>query len=516
VSVVQGERPLDGLRGRDDITWIARERERAAGNPFTTSIRLFLLLWLLPSPGMPIPRQQTASEPHVETAFLHVTVVDTNGGPSKRNYTVVTKGEYIDQVGSADQIKIPEGARTVDGRGKFLIPGLWDMHVHIGSNSAILPLYVANGVTGVRSMADSIRTIRQLREEIAQGKLNGPRIVATAGAIIDGPNPVWPGSVSAASESDGVGAVDKVIADGSDFAKVYDLLPRAAYFGVAKEAKVKEIAFVGHIPMAVTPSEASAAGQKSIEHLIGIPLACSSKEAYLRQEVLDAERKATSPWPALRAYRRADSMGADSYSAEKATALFSLFVKNGTWVVPTLTNTRASIYSADKRFANDPRLKDMPENLLSFWRPGENSRTLTAEERRSKDRAFKRYLEIVRTMHRSGVEILTGTDTPNPFSFPGSGLHDELKLLAEAGFTPLEALQAATRDAARFMGLLDSHGTVEKSKVADLVLLDADPLNDISNIDKISAVLLRGKLFDRHILEAFRKGANAASAAHKR
>ena len=466
--------------------------------PSLHSFRLtvaFLLVGTLALPGLPKTTGDSNS-----IVFLHVTIVDMNGGPPKRDYALVIRGERIDDIRPAAQFQAPEGAQVVDARGKFVIPGLWDMHVHIGSNTSLLPFYVANGVTGVRSMADSVATVRQIRRQIETGELTGPRILATAGTIVDGPNPVWPGSISAASEAEGVEAVDKVIADGSDFVKVYDMLPRAAYFGIAREARAKEIPFVGHLPMAISASEASEAGQKSIEHLIGIPLACSLRETYLRQEVADTAKKATSVWPAVRAYRHADIIGFESYSAERAAALFSTFVKNGTWVVPTLTNTRASIYSDDRQFRHDPRLTYMPQNLINFGRHNDSSHLLSNEERRSKGKAFLAYLQIVQTMHGKGVEILAGTDTPNPYSFPGFGLHDELKLLVDAGFTPLQALQAATRDAARFMGQLDSNGTVEKSKMADLVLLDANPLNDIRNIDSIRAVVIRGKLFDKNSL----------------
>ncbi len=256
-------------------------------------------------------------------AFLHVTVIDVMGGQVRRNYTIVVKGGLIEEMGAAERITLPKEARIVDGTDKFVIPGLWDMHVHVGSNAPLLPLYVANGVTGVRSMADSREGVNKFRHQIAEGQIAGPRIIATAGEIIDGPHEVWPGSVSAASESEGKSAVDTVVSHGSEFAKVYDMLPRSAYFGIAEQAKRKNFIFVGHIPMSVSAAEASDAGQKSVEHLIGIPLACSLKEAYLRQEVFEAERKAESAWPALRAYRRADSMAFYTYSPQTADALFS-------------------------------------------------------------------------------------------------------------------------------------------------------------------------------------------------
>ncbi len=408
------------------------------------AIVLLFSIALIEGRTAPLPKSLPAASAPI--AFLHVSVVDLNSGTLRGNYTVVTKGDLIDQMGSSDQVKVPEGAVCLEARGKFLVPGLWDMHVHIGSNALLLPIYIANGVTAVRSMADSVTEIRNFRQQIEHGEIIGPRIIGTAGQIIDGPHAVWPGSVSATTESEGKEAVDQVIAGGSEFLKVYDMVPRAAYFGIAEEAKRKNIPFAGHLPMSVTAAEASDAGQKSIEHLIGIPLACSPKEVSLREEVLESERHAGSAWPALRAYRRADSAAFDSYFSQKADNLYSRFVKNNTWIVPTLTNTRASIHSDDKTFRSDPRLQYVPDNLLNFWQAGEHSHILTRKERRSKDRSFQKYLHLVRAMHRKGVQILPGTDTPNPFSFPGFGLHDELKLLVKAGFTPLEALQAATRD----------------------------------------------------------------------
>jgi len=470
-------------------------------------IALVLLFPFALLEGRTAPMPQTVPAANTPIAFVHVCVIDLNSSTLRGNYTVIIKGALIDQVGPSDQVNVPEGVGHLEARGKFLVPGLWDMHVHIGSNALLLPFYIANGVTAVRSMADSVTEIRNFRQQIEGGEITGPRIIATAGQIIDGPHAVWPGSVSAATESEGRDAVDQVIAEGSDFAKVYDMLPRAAYFGVAEESKRKNIPFAGHLPMSVTAVEASDAGQKSIEHLIGIPLACSAKEVSLREEVLESGRHADSAWPALRAYRRADSAAFDSYSSQKADTLYARLVNNRTWIVPTLTNTLASIHSDDKTFRSDPRLQYMPDNLLSFWQAGEHSHILTTKEQRSKNRSLQKYLHLVRAMHRKGVQILPGTDTPNPFSFPGFGLHDELKLLVKAGFTPAEALRAATRDSARFMGLLDSYGTVEPRKAADLILLDANPLKDINSIDKINAVVTRGRLFRREDLESLLRSA---------
>jgi hypothetical protein len=193
-------------------------------------------------------------------------VIDATGAAASPDMTVIIAGGRIAAIGSSRKVKAPKGAQVIDATGKFLIPGLWDMHVHLGSNDLLLPFYVANGVTGVRSMADSVENIAKFRRQVSAGELTGPRIVATAGPIVDGPNPLWEGSIIASTEAEGLQAVNQARALGADFIKVYEVLPREAYFGIAGEAHRQGITFAGHVPRAVSVAEASDAGQASIEH----------------------------------------------------------------------------------------------------------------------------------------------------------------------------------------------------------------------------------------------------------
>jgi hypothetical protein len=367
------------------------------------------------------------------------------------------------------------------------------MHVHFGINEQFPPMHLANGVTGVRSTADSGEAIRSFRERIASGVLNGPRIVATAGPLIDGPNPLWPESFVASGAADAREAVGRAVAGGAEFLKLYEMLPRDVFLEIAAEARKRGMAFVGHVPRAMNAGEASDAGLASIEHLFGIPLACSAREPELRARLIEAT---TSPDPAdplrrLRAYRRIDGEALGSLDKQQCDDLFKRLVKNGTRVVPTLVVVRATTTFDRTDLDRDPRMNEIPAGLKGFWESTVKW-TYTPEERAQREELFARYLELVSAMHRAGVIVLAGTDTPNPFAFPGSSLHDELALLTKSGFTPMQALQAATRNAAGFLNMDDTYGTIEEGKVADLVLLDADPLERIENTTKIAGIVFGG------------------------
>jgi len=444
------------------------------------------------------------SEPQQKPlAFIHVAVIDVTGAASaaaQADMTVVIRAGRIAELGKSKQLPPPADAQVIDASGKFLIPGLWDMHVHTWSNE-VLAMYVANGITGVRDMGNPLGPILQMREAVKSGKLLGPRIVAS-GPIVDGPKPVWPFSIPVGSEAEGRKAVDDLKAQGVDFVKVYSLLPRAAFFGIADEAKRQGIAFAGHVPVLVSVAEASDAGQKSIEHLTGVLMNCSTREAEMRRQLTDAMAGSDPKAGYQTASRAQAKQSLETFSDEKAAVLFAKLAKNGTWQVPTLTVLRSVAYLDDENFINDPRLKYLPPYFRLSWNPKNDFRfkERTPEDWSIAKQAYQKYLVIVGAMHRAGVPILAGTDSANPYVFPGFSLHDELGLLVKAGFTPMEALQAATLSPAKYLGTTATMGTIERGKTADLVLLDADPLADISNTQKIAAVVLAGKLIERSAL----------------
>ena len=445
-----------------------------------TRIALFLLL-----PALLLAQSNGSRQP-AALVLAHVTVIDVTGGPSKPDMTVVIRGDRISDIGKAGEILSPPDATVVDATGKFLIPGLWDMHVHWYDRDS-LTLFTANGVTGIREMFGGPNLLRW-RDEIAKGSLTGPRMIV-ASPIIDGPQPVWPNSIAVGNEEQGRKAVREVKQWGADFVKVYSLLPRDAYFGIADESKRQGISFVGHVPFAVSAAEASDAGQKSIEHLTGILIGCSYKETELRNEIVKAKS------PGARA--RAEGVELlDTFSDRKAKDLFARFVKNQTWQCPTLTVLRSNAYLGDENFRRDVRLRYVPRQMQQRWA----QRLANRNDSDYAKKVFQKEVEIVGAMQRAGVPLLAGTDTGNPFCFPGFSLHDELALMVIGGLTPVESLRAATLNPAKFLGLDKTLGTIEPGKIADLVLLDADPLADIRNTQKINTVIMNGRLFDRKAL----------------
>jgi imidazolonepropionase-like amidohydrolase len=432
--------------------------------------------------------------------ITHVTVIDATGTPAQTDMALVIAGGRISEISKSSDLHAPPAAKLIDATGKFLIPGLWDMHVHWYEKD-YLPLFIANGVTGVRIMFGT-SSHHEWRKEIEAGTLLGPRL-AIASRIVDGPKPFWPDSIPVADEAQARQTVDSIKQnDAGDFVKVLSFLPREAYFAIADEAKKQGIPFAGHIPLSVTVEEASNAGQKSVEHLTSILPACSTRSAEFYQAARAdlADDIASQPkfWgPHVDAIRQSII---DGYSPEKAAALFTVFKNNGTWQCPTLTLLRSLFQYQDPTLLNDPRMKYMPHSIRDSWNPkygfGE-----TPEQIGFAKQEFQKDLQIVGLMQRAGVGLLAGTDTLNAFIFAGFSLHDELGLMVQAGLTPMQALQTATLNPARFLGTEKDLGTIEKGKVADLVLLDANPLDDIANTKRIASVIYGGELFSRTQLD---------------
>ncbi|MFY9618575.1 MAG: amidohydrolase family protein [Pyrinomonadaceae bacterium] len=433
-----------------------------------------------------------------QLALTHVTIIDVTTGELRRDMTVVITDDRISAIGTSTKLSVPAGASVIDATGQFLIPGLWDMHVHWYRRD-MFTLFIANGVTGVRQMFGNSDLLRW-RDEIAKDSLLGPRMVV-ASPIIDGPEPVWPTSISAGNEEEGRKAVRRVKQWGADFAKVYALLPRDAYFGIADEAKQQGITFAGHVPYSVSAREASDAGEKSIEHLTGVLIACSDKEKEVRGELLRTRS------PDARA--RAVATALTTYDEKKAADLFARFAKNQTWQCPTLTVLRSNAFFDYEKFWQDGRLRYIPGQLQQRWSVRRDHRSEDAKAGAKK--VLQKEFEIVGAMQKAGVPILAGTDTGNPFCFPGFSLHEELALLVIAGLTPVEALRSATLNPAKFFGRDKTLGTIEEGKIADLVLLGANPLEDIRNTQRIKAVVSNGQLFDRKALDKLLADAEGAA-----
>lgn len=407
-------------------------------------------------------------------ALTHVTLIDTTGAPPKLDMTVVITGNRITQVGKSGSVSIPQGTQVVDATGKYLIPGLWDMHVHLSwTTASALPVLVANGVTGVRDMGGRLGEIDEWWTKIATGLLVGPRIVR-AGPQLNGQK-FNPYQMVTGNPDETRGVVRALKEVGVDFIKIHRRLPRDSYFAAIDEAKRQGLSLVGHIPMTVTPEEASDAGQATIEHV----------ETLFEGTFSGAlgDRKLSSAIPQWR--------------AEEADKLFGRFVENRTAVTPTLAAWRLFVEFSDPSVPSDPRSRYVAASMKqAFPRPLKAS----DDELTELKQRYVEFREVVRQMIRSGVTLLAGTDVAGP-RVPGFSLHEELAVLVECGLTPMQALRAATLTPAKVLNKANDLGSIEVDKIADLVLLDGNPLDDIHNTQRIHAVILNGKLLNRAALD---------------
>ncbi len=457
------------------------------------------------------PAQTTPSEPR-PLVFTGVTVIDILGGKLKPGTTVIVSGNRITSVGK--KIKIPKDAQIVDGSGKFLIPGLSDMHAHTLTSTSyewIFPMLIAHGITGVREMGNNMpfEQISLIRREIVEGKRLGPRLGSATGRIFDGPGTTIPHVSTIVTTPDEARQLVRIYKEqGADFIKPYNLLSREVYLAIVDEAKRQKIPIAGHIAFSMTAAEVSDLGQISLEHVqIGIFISCSRDEPELRREWQELIRNGQRG-AGLTIMTKAVA----TYSEQNAQSLFALLRRNDTWVCPTsVVNRPVELIGDESKLLSDSRMKYIPASTRQRWneqfqqRPG-----LVNSPAERKARSDLR-LKIVGAMHRAGVRILAGADAPNPYIFPGFSLHEELELLVEAGLTPLEALQTATINPAKFLGKENEIGTIEKGKLADLVLLEANPLEDIRNTTRIAAVVANGKYLPKADLQKLLSDVEAAN-----
>jgi imidazolonepropionase-like amidohydrolase len=392
-----------------------------------------------------VPSRSFAAQ--TDLVIRNVTIIDVSSGTAIPKRSILIHGTQITAV--SPTIRAPKQAQIIDGTGKFVIPGLWDMHVHLRERSQ-LPLYPAYGVTAVRDMGSDYDRVNVWRSEMQKGKLVGPHI-ETCGSPMDGvpsDDPKLPVRV-VRSPAEARAVYDQLDDEGVDFIGVLPRLPRDAYFALIERARKYYSPVAGDVPATISALEAVEARQKSIEHMSGILLACSTEEKRFRKP--HAEALARGDMSALQEVLAATL---ETFSVQKAELLFQRMALFETRSVPTLIKLRTS-----------PCTKDVYEKLT----------------------------KLLLEMQRAGVVILAGTDSGGP----GESLHEELELLVAAGLTPAQALRSATLEPVNYLGAAESLGAIEPGKTADLVLLDADPLADIRNTRKIAAVVLDGKYLNR-------------------
>lgn len=456
------------------------------------SVLFPILIFFLAVFARPLHPQNWSLEDTV--VITEVNVVDVRTGAILPDQVVLIDRSRIVAVGSRKDTRYPRNAPVIiNGKGFYLIPGLWDMHVHLVfgdwfplAQEISLPLFVANGVTGVRDMGSELATVQAWRNEIEGQRLIGPRIM-TSGPMLDGPKPRFPSSIAITSPADGRRAVENLKHSGADFIKLQSLIPRDAVFAIADEAKKQEIPFEGHVPDSVRASEMSNAGMHSFEHLIGIFEGSSP----LEEEFLKGDKT--------------ESKFLAAYNPESAATLAALLAKNQTWQCPTLVWERGGNLLDVTDFSKDTRAKYVP----AYWKDKtwkkfteQVESELNSDTLETRKQFVDKELEVVQLLHKAGVPFLAGTDTPpGVYIIPGFSLHEELQRFVAAGFTPLEALQTATLNPARFFQMEDQFGTIEKGKFADLVFLDGNPVDDIRNTQKVAAVVLNGRYFSKADLQ---------------
>lgn len=477
------------------------------------SVRRNLLLLFFLVAGV----EAFGQSPEKPVVFTHVTVIDATGAAAKADQTVVVTDNRITEIGAAKSVTTPKGAQVVDGKGKFLIPGLWDMHVHTAGISAdpawgqyLLPVYLANGITGVRDMAGDLETLRDWKRAQADGSVVAPRM-AVSGPFLDASEAGFTRKsdvIVVTTPAEARQAVQKLVAEGSDFIKIGDRITPGVFAAIAEECRKQKIAFLGHLPRTVGLAEASDAGMKSMEHLYGFDLAMSSRQAEIKAMRAEAIAKQDQEL-ANKANAETDS----SFDQKTADALFDKLKKNHTWIVPTLAWTETTAHM--DTVAANTYLKYLPASLQKEWELEKARKSVSARGLAFYQYKVRRDKHAISLLAKADVPLLAGSDSLDPYVFPGDSLHKELALLVENGLTPMQALQAATRNPAQFFGTQAQIGTVEKGKLADLVLLDADPLADIHNTRKVAGVMIDGRYLPKTELDKMLAASAAALAKVK-
>ncbi len=461
------------------------------------------LLAALASTLLAVASPVSAGTQQGDFIIRHVTLVDVEAATADAGQAVVLRGEDIVAVGPDAVIARDwRAARQVDGRGKFLIPGLWDMHVHFGGgpelieeNKALLPLYVANGITTIRDASGDLPDqVLAWRSEIANGSLFGPRLL-TSGAKIEGIAPLWKGTIEVGNEADVDAALARLQRDKVDFVKITDSTLKPELFLYAlRQAKALGLRTSGHIPMALTTAQAVDAGISSIEHLDYAYNAGAKDEAAIAADFAAGRIDRTE------ANRRLDA----GFDRDTAMAAYRHFAQQGVFVTPTLNGSRIIAYLDRDDHSKDAGLAYIGPKLRKTydWRV-ERAAKADAAAIAARHKQIEDVGTILPMLVEAGVPIIAGTDAGflNSFNYPGFGLHDEIALFVEKGLTPAQALASATRAGPAWFGWLDRYGAIKPGMAADLVLLTRNPLDDIAATRAIDTVIMRGTVHDRAALD---------------
>lgn len=445
-----------------------------------------VMVWLLPHAALLVgctdhsPNSGDATS-HTITAFVGVSVVPmTSVDALVDHQTVLVQGDRIVEIGPKDEVPVPARALRIDGAGRYLMPALADMHVHLEyfEEPEVLKLFLANGVTTVRNM-DGRAYILTWRDAVARGDMLGPTIY-TAGPLLDGNPPILEDNTVVQNAAEARSHVLEQASASYDFVKVYSNLSPEAYDAVLSTAEEWDLPVAGHVPSGVDLDAVLSGGQVSLEHLADLGEWVEADDSPVRNE-----------WHWSKLY-----VGMPVDSAKVATVVERI-AASGMRVVPTMVQADRALAPQDtvREWLMAPEMAHVPDEVRAFWQERIRSSTarMDAEDWSLVSQGRDNRVSLVRALHAAGALLLIGTDTPNPFVVPGFSVAEELENFVKAGFTPGEALGAATRDAASFLGELEEWGTIELDKRADLLLLQANPLDDVRHVRDLDGVMVRGR-----------------------
>jgi imidazolonepropionase-like amidohydrolase len=428
--------------------------------------------------------------------ITNVNIIDIVNDSIIMNQSIVVENNRITQISPADSILNLSNNEIIDANEKFAMAGLWDMHSHLAFQVApqtAMPLHIANGVTNIRDMqgiANIDKERRLWREEIESGNLLGPRIIGFADAIV-GDN---------YDERDVTKVLNRSAKDKRTFKKIYSNILAERYFKLAKQAKNQGVDFAGHYPDAVNPKDASDAGQRSFEHahlFIDFSHAAAKKQREFNRVINLGEEE---PDKALKVTVRERLA---NFDYNKFYELTDVMVKNEPYFCPTHITKRYEASVHKDEFLNDANLKYIPYLIYNIWK--DDIKGTKERDPQLVTDFYKKGLELTGFSHKRGLKILAGTDSYDPYSFPGFSLHSELEQLVKAGLSPAEALATATINPSEYFAVSNDYGTIEKGKVADILLLNENPLIDIKNSTSIDMIFFNGSLYNREELDGLLK-----------
>ncbi|MDC1162198.1 amidohydrolase family protein [Tenacibaculum sp.] len=449
---------------------------------------LITLLVLYPTPK-PL-QQKTGINNYIIT---NINIVDIKNDTILTNKSIVVENNRIKKVTNKDSIFNNKSYKIINGKNKYAMPGLWDMHSHLAVQVApqiVMPLHIANGIMNIRDMQGVVRINKQRklwRKQIVNGELLGPRIIGFADEIV-GDN---------YDERNVIKVVNRSAKDNQTFIKIYSNILSDRYFKLAKEAKKQNVDFAGHYPLSINPIDASNAGQRSFEHAhLFIDYSHSKSErqrAYRKSLILD--KIANESLKVSYEERMAN------FDYNRFYKLVDVMKKNKTYFCPTHITKKYEASVDDKIFLKNDNLKYIPSIIYNVW--NDDIKGTRKRNKKTITKFYKKGLELTGLAHKKGLKILAGTDSYDPFSFPGFSLHSELEELVKAGLSPAQALATATINPAEYFSLSKNYGTLEKGKIADIILLNKNPLVNIKNSTSIESIFFNGNIYNHHELSTF-------------